>query len=343
MKLAGRVDMDPRKLGEKIKHELNHKCDFIKEIMIMGPGFINFYLKEASFIKGNINSVENGDFKSLELDKKNVKTSIVLNKLSDILKLQNFRAFMNMYYLASIYNFAGFKVRKLVVVRDHDNDVNIKYFLSNFKNVEITSNKKELKDSITFCSTVDQGIFRGLDYKRFILEGVNIYKNGFQMHDVIPSELVEQMGLDRIKYTLCSKALVSEINIELTEDKLRYIQYPYSRITSIIDIFKAKGIDIDNVDDFKEELLNNDLELEMIKKISNFKDVISDSTTQNQPYKLIKYTNDLCEIFYKINTSTLYRQLSTEKLVALLKLLNSFRIVLKEILDILELPVYEKM
>lgn len=343
MKLAGRANMNPKELGDKIKKEIINKHNFIKDIGVMGPGFLNFYLKEENLIKENLKSVENGDFKRLDIDKKNVKVSIVLNKLSDILKIQSFRAFMNMYYLGKIYSFAGFEVRKLVFVKDYDNDLNIKYFLSNFKDIEIVLNEKELKDSITFCSTLDQGIFKGLDYKRFILEGVNIYKNGLDIHEPNLSELFEQIGFHRIKYTFCSKAISSEINIELTKDKLRYIQYPYSRITSIINIFKHEGMDINNIEDFKEELLTSALELEMIKKISGFKDAIMDSINQNQPYKLIKYTNELCEIFYKINASTLYRKLSTEKLVASLKLLNSFRIVLKEILNILELPVYEKM
>lgn len=343
MKLARRANMNSKELGDKIKNEIINKHDSIKDIRVMGPGFLNFYLKEENLIKENLKSVENGDFKILELGKKNVKVSIVLNKLSDILKLQNFRAFMNMYYLGKIYSFAGFEVRKLVFVKDYDNDLNIRYFLSNFKDIEIVLNEKELKDSITFCSTLDQSIFKGIDYKRFIIEGVNVYKNDLDIHEPDLSELFEKIGFHRTKYTFCSKAITGEMNIELTKDKLRYIQYPYSRITSIINIFKDEGIDINKIEDFKEELLTSELELEMLKKISGFKDAILESINQNQPYKLIKYTNELCKIFYKINASTLYRKLSTERLVVLLKLLNSFRIVLKEILDILELPVYEKM
>lgn len=343
MQLARRANMNSKELGDKIKNEIINKHDFIKNIRVMEPGFINFYLKEDKLIKENLKSVENGDFKILKLGKRNVKVSIVLSKLSDVLKLQSFRAFMNMYYLGRIYSFAGFEVRKLVFVKDYDNDLNIRYLLSNFKDIEIVLNKEELKDSITFCSTLDQSISKDIDYKRFIIEGVNVYKNGLEINEPDLSELFEKIGFHRTKYTFSSKAIAGEMNIELTKDRLRYIIYPYSRVTSIINIFKDKVIDINKIEDFKEELLTSQLELEMLKKISGFKDAILEAINQNQPYKLIKYTNELCEIFYKINASTLYRKLSTERLVVLLKLLNSFRIVLKEILDILELPDYEKM
>lgn len=345
MKLSGRANMNPKELGENIKKYLMARTDFIKDIRLMGPGFLNFYLKEESFIKENIMGVENGDFKNFKLKTKNkiVKVAIVLNNLEDIFRLESLRAFINMYYLGNIYSFAGFKVRKLVVVKNYDEDLNIKYFISNFKDIEIILNEEELKDSITLCSTLDQGIFKGLDDKRFILEGVNIYKNGLKLKDITLSGLLQRIELDRIKYTLCSKAITSEMDIELTKDKLRYIQYPYSRIMSLINIFKAQGMDIDEVKGFNEELLTNPLELEMINKISSFKDTILSTISQNQPYKLIKYTNELCDIFYKINSSTLYRKLSKERLVALLRLFNVFKIVLKEILDILELPAYEKM
>ncbi|WP_330390378.1 DALR anticodon-binding domain-containing protein [Paramaledivibacter caminithermalis] len=343
MKLAGRVKMSPEKLANKIKDRIINKYDFIKDINVMGAGFINFYLKEEAFIKEHLKSIENGDFKKLKPKNKNVKVAIVLNKLRDILNLQSFRGFINMYYLAKIYDFAGYKTRKLVLVKDNDINLNIKYFLSNFKNIEIILDKEELRDSIIFCSTLDQGKLKGLDNKRFTIEEVNILKNGHKINKTTFSELLDIIGIDRIKYTLSSKAINKKITIELTNDDLRYIQYPYSRITSVINIFKDEGIDIDSIEDFNEKLLTDVLEKEMINKIMEFKDIITETIDKDQPYRFIKYSKELCDIFYKINASTLFRQLSNEKLIALLKLLNSVKIVLEEILNTLELPVYEKM
>lgn len=343
MKLAKRVNMEPPELGESIKHKLLSKYKFIKNIEIMGPGFINFYLDEESFIKENLVSVENGDFKRFKNNNKGIKVIVVINKLSDIWNIKSFRAFMNMYYLANIYSFVGYKARKILIVKDYDSDLNIKYLLSNFKDVEIILDQEELSESIAFSDASNQRVFKDIDRGRSIVEDVKILENGFEVFDITLTHLIEKIGFHRIKYTLCSKAISSEIDMELTKDELRYIQYPYSRISSVINTLRNEGIDISNIEDIKEELLDNPLEKKMIKKMMGFKTALMDSINYNQSYRLIKYANELCQIFYEVNSTTLFRQLSNEKLVALLQLLDSFKIILKEILDILELPVNEKM
>lgn len=343
MKLAKRANMEPSKLGESIKKKLLNKYKFIENIEIMGPGFINFYLNEESFIKENLISVENGDFKRFNNNKKGIKIIVVTNKLSDIWNIESFRAFMNMYYLANIYSFIGYKARKILIAKDYDSDLNIKYLLSNFKDVEIILDQEKLNESITFSDASNQKVFKGIDRRRGIVEDVKILENGFEVDDITLTHLIEKIGLHRIKYTLCSKAISSEINMELTMDELRYIQYPYRRISSVINTLKNEGIDISNIEDIKEELLDNPLEKKIIKKMMGFKTALMDSINYNQSYRLIKYVNELCQIFYEINSTTLFRQLSNEKLVALLKLLDSFKIILKQILDILELPVNEEI
>ncbi len=338
--------MKPQELGLSIKDKLISQCDFIQDIQILGPGFINIFIKEESFIKESLKSIENGDFKEIELDKKSLKTIMILDNLSNIFELQNLRAFMNMYYLGNIYSYAGCEVRKIVLVKNHEGDENTEDFLSSFKDVEITTDPKTLQDGIVFCHKSNQGLFKEIGYigyKRIVVEGAAIYKNGFETYDITPKELFEQIGLDRVKYTLANKSITKEAVIELTKHDLRYIQYPYSRISSVTEILKNEGIDIDNIEDFREDYLTNPIQQQMLKKILGFKDVIIDSVNQNQPYRFIRYANELCEIFYKINEGTLFRQLKPEKLIPLLKLLNCVKIVMEEILTILELPIYEKM
>lgn len=343
MKLAKRVNMKGYELGDNIKNRLLPKYSFIKNIEVMGPGFINFYLKEENMIKENLISVENGDFKRFNNIKKDIKLIMVTDRIRDIWDIQNFRAFMNMYYLGNIYNFIGYKARKILMVKDYDSDINTRYLLSNFKDVEISLNERELSEGITFSASPYQGVFRGIDKDRSIIEGVRILKNGFVIDKITLTDLIEEIGFHRIKYTLCNKSIANEINMELTTDYLRYIQYPYNRISSVISTLKKEGIDIGNIENIKKELLDNPLEEKIIKKMTGFKDALIDSINQNQPYRLIKYANELCQIFYEINSTILFRQLNREKLMALLKLLDSFKIILKEILGILELPLYEKM
>lgn len=343
MKLAGKLDIKPHEFGKQIKDKLIPKYDFLRDLKIMGPGFLNFYVKEENFIRENLNTIENGDFKKFQLEREKIKLIMILDRSEDIFTLANFRVFMNMYYLGNLYRLAGVNVRKIVLVKEYEDNLDISYFLSNFEDIEITQDENELKESIVFCNALNQGIFKGLGKKKMIIKGAKIYKNGLEVHDITFAKLLEQLSFDRVKYTLCNRAVTSEGAIELTKDDLRYVQYPYSRISSIINIFKTEGLDIDNVDDFSIECLDGPLEHEMIKKMLGFKESVIEAIAQNQPCKFIRYVNELCELFYKINASTLYRQLKTEKLIALLKLLSSIKIVLKEIFTILEIPTYDKM
>ncbi len=342
MKLAGKANINPLKLANEIKNRLIDRYDFIEDIRVMGSGFINFYIKKESLMKEHLKMIEDRDFKELEIDRKNIKISIILERSRDILTLQGFRFFMNMYYLGNIYSFAGYKVRRIVLIKDYDDDLSIKYLMSNFKDVEVTLDEEELRDSITFCSSLAQGLFTNIDGRRFIVEGVSIYRNGIEVYNPTLIDVINGLGIDRIKYTLANEVLTNEAVIELTRDDLRYIQYPYSRIDSIIKLLKKEGIDVESIEEFNEKLMNV-LEKELLKKMADFKTVIMDSINQNQPYRLIKYVNELSEIFYRINSSTLFRQLSHEKLRTLLKLLSNLKILIKEILTILDVPVYERM
>jgi arginyl-tRNA synthetase len=110
-----------------------------------------------------------------------------------------------------------------------------------------------------------------------------------------------------------------------------------------MNILKKEGINIKNVEDYNKAFSYNDLEKELIKKLPEFKDALVTSMELGQPYRLIRYGDELCEVFYKVNNFTLFRQLHTEKLEILLKALNCVKIVIKEVLMLLEVPMYEKM
>lgn len=343
MKLAGKLNITAHELGGQIKDKLSLKYDFLDDIKIMGPGFINFYIKEENLIKDSLNTIKSGEFKKIDLNKKNIKLVMILDNLKNIFTLENFRVFMSMYYLGNLYNFSGVGARKIILVKDYEDHLDVSYLLSNFKGIEITRDKNEMHDSINFCHTLNQGLFNEFGKKPLVIEGVKVLKNGFEVHDITFADILEELGFDRVKYTLCNKAINSEGVIEFTKNDLRNIMYPYSRISSIINLFKNEGLDMDDIESFSVESLDGPLEQEMKKKILEFEEAVIGAINQNQPYKFIKYANELCELFYKINASTLYRQLGREKLIALLKLLSSVKIVFKEILAILEIPAYEKM
>lgn len=344
MKISKKLNMKPYELGNQIRENILKKYDFFRDIKIEGPGFINFYIKEEYLIKEMLESIEKGDFKRFDNISKNIKLCIALDNINEILQLSEFRSFMNMYYLGNIYDLAGHNVSKIIVVNNDIKTMDTSYFLSNFKNFEITKDEKKLEDSIVFCSSRNQWLFKNIKEKeRYVVDKVKVFKNRIENIDLSTTELIDEIGFDRFKYTICTKPLNSEVDIEISKDELKIIQYPYSRISSVKNILEKEGLYINNIEELKEINLDNDLEKDIIKKLTEFKAAVETSINSNDPYKFIKYTNDLCESFYNLNRVTLFRKVEDVKLVSLLKLLESVKIVLGEILKLLELPILEKM
>lgn len=346
MKLAKSLGKKTRELGNEIAKNLLRHDNLFRDIKVMGPGFMNFYLKKEALYQEIFNLILNKEFKNIKQDIKSkpIKLCIAMEKLSDIFSLENFRAFMNMYYLGNIYKYIGHKPFIIIVVKERDDSIKTSYFLSNFKDIDITTDKKTLEDSIIFCSAENQWLFNKEEKDhRIITEVVGVYKNGDRINNVNVEGLIDKIGLNRLKYTLCTKPTKGEMIVETTENELEYLQYPYSRISSIIDIFRQEGLDINMVDECDFDILDDELEKEMVIKLSEFKDEVKATLDFNEPYRLIRYAQELCNTFYNLDRSTLFRKLQRRKLISLLKLLSYVKIVIEEIHVILEVPIYEKM
>ena len=117
-----------------------------------------------------------------------------------------------------------------------------------------------------------------------------------------------------------------------------YLQYVYARINSIFTKAKIKP---STKIDFS--VLNHQLEFNLIKILAKFPDVILSSVKNSDPSELANYLYDLAKVF-----SLFYEKLpvlQAEKNIkkARLLLINSVKIVLTTGLELLGIPVLEKM
>jgi len=114
-----------------------------------------------------------------------------------------------------------------------------------------------------------------------------------------------------------------------------YLQYTYARANSILNKAKAKKFDIKNLKDEKE--------IKIIKLLSKYPSILEKSSKELKPHILANYLYDLAEAF------NLFYQLlpvlkAEENLKnSRLKLVESVRAVLKSGLQLLGIPVIEKM
>ena len=164
--------------------------------------------------------------------------------------------------------------------------------------------------------------------------------------------LLEEVGKDVARYFFLMHSHDSHTEFDLDiaksqslENPVFYIQYAYARICSIIKKGKLNDIVLD--DKIKEEsnleLLDKKEELELIKKLANFRKVVEKSAIHWKPHMVASYLHELAAEFHKYYTE--YKVISEDKnlSVARLYLVHCVKIVLENALSLLGIQAPEKM
>lgn len=159
-------------------------------------------------------------------------------------------------------------------------------------------------------------------------------------------ELVEDVGLDAARYFFLSKALDTHLDYDLTlarsktnDNPVYYAQYAYARICSIL---KQAKDNYHMQDTYK--LLTNQKEIDLLKHINSFKDVVADAAYTRSPNKICNYIQKLATYFHsfyndcKINDPN-NPELTNERLA----LCDVTRITLKNAFTLLGISAPEHM
>ncbi len=164
--------------------------------------------------------------------------------------------------------------------------------------------------------------------------------------------LLQEVGKDVARYFFLMHSHDSHTEFDLDiaksqsmENPVFYIQYAYARICSIIEKGKMENIVLDDKieGEINLNLLNKKEELELIKKLANFRKVIERSALHWKPHLLANYLHELAAVFHKYYTE--YKVIGEDKKLseARLCLLYSVKIVLENALALLGIKAPEKM
>jgi len=118
-------------------------------------------------------------------------------------------------------------------------------------------------------------------------------------------ELIDDIGLDSARFFYLQKSIDThmEIDLELAKEQseknpVYYIQYAHTRICGILRKAKIKSeklkISIKNL-----KLLNHPSELELIKQLIRFPEIIKDTAKDYQVQRIPQYALDLATIFHQ--------------------------------------------
>ena len=159
-------------------------------------------------------------------------------------------------------------------------------------------------------------------------------------------ELVDDIGVDCARYFFLSKALDTHMDFDLTlarnqsnDNPVYYAQYAYARICSVL---AQANKPFERQDTYK--LLKEPKEVDLLKHISTFKDVIADAASTRAVNKVCNYIQKLAGYYHSFYGSCKINdidnpELSNERLA----LSEATRITLKNALDLLGVSAPESM
>jgi len=161
-------------------------------------------------------------------------------------------------------------------------------------------------------------------------------------------EVLDEVGTDAARFFFLMRGISAHLDFDLdlakketAENPVYYIQYAHARIYSIVD--KAKGQDLFQ----KTEgltLLKEAEEIDLIKKVGAFQEVVEQRIREMEPFGLVLYLQELATCFHRFYdrhrvVDISHKDLSRERLA----LIEAVRIVLANGLRLLGVSQPKKM
>lgn len=160
-------------------------------------------------------------------------------------------------------------------------------------------------------------------------------------------EVIDEVGRDVCRFVFLSRSADSQMDFDLelakkqSEDNpIFYVQYAYARICSILRLAKEKNIKFDSGD---VTILEDEAELELIRNMIKLPEVLEMSAMYLEPHHLAYYAQQLATVFHFFYKQCRVISDDLEKTKARLKLVESSRLILQKVLDLMGITAPETM
>ncbi|MET7283211.1 arginine--tRNA ligase [Kribbella sp. NPDC005582] len=187
---------------------------------------------------------------------------------------------------------------------------------------------------------------------------VKILKGGEEMRlskragtIVTLAELVEEGGVDPLRYTLCRYPVDSPLTLDIeemtkqaSENPVYYVQYAHARLASILRNADELGI---KLDEFEPGLLSHEREGDLLRALAEFPRIVATAAELREPHRIARYLEDTAGAFHKFYDSCRVLPRGDEEVEpvhkARLTLVSATRTVLANGLDLLGVSAPERM
>ncbi len=164
------------------------------------------------------------------------------------------------------------------------------------------------------------------------------------------ADLIEEIGVDAARFFFNMRAAGSHMDFDLdlavsqsNENPVFYVQYAHARICSIIRILEEEGVKVQNAKDIDLSLLTKPEEISLLEVLSKLPEEIRYAAENFEPSNLTHYVISVASHFHSFYNACRVRDEEPSLMNARLKLIESTRVVIKNVLDILGVSAPEKM
>ena len=184
---------------------------------------------------------------------------------------------------------------------------------------------------------------------------VHLYKDGERMmmskrtgKAVTMRELVEDVGLDATRYFFVMRSADTQMDFDLdlavsesSENPVYYAQYGHARISSILRQSKEMNLSA-SVEG--AALLTAEREIDLLKKIGDFPQIVSDAAKTRSPHRVATYIQELAAAFHSFyNAEKVLDADNREMSEARLALITATRTTIANALKLIGVSAPEKM
>lgn len=149
-------------------------------------------------------------------------------------------------------------------------------------------------------------------------------------------ELCEDVGVDAARYFFAMRAASSHLDFDLdlavkqsSDNPVYYVQYAHARLCSILEAGKEYEIDVSG------KGLNNPEEMNLLKHLREFPNIINVAANELSPYKITNYVHDLAEKFHSFYSTSKVLDVNNKELTcARLGLCLATKIVISNALNL---------
>jgi arginyl-tRNA synthetase len=189
---------------------------------------------------------------------------------------------------------------------------------------------------------------------------VKMYRGGEEVRlskrrgDIVTLEdLVEEVGVDAARYTLCRYPVDSPLTLDLdllvrqtNDNPVYYVQYAHARIASLLRNAADLGVETD-AERFDPALLSHEREGDLLGVLGEFPRVVASAAELREPHRVARYLEQLATAYHRFYDSCRVLPRGDEQTTdihrARLVLCAATRQVLANGLDLLGVSAPERM